>query len=402
MFNIKTSQKEKGQILVMVVVAITGLAAILALAFDGGMALMNRRNAQVAADAGALAGARFLCTGFPSTAANKAVQYATVENAAQSAIATVLDDVITVETSITHRTFFAGILGIQQITSEAAAAARCFSTTSAVGALPVAWACRPPISEPGGTGSADGDCQMQSITTQELATRQGSDLDAFHATYYDDMYIIMDSSDVSDDFICIEPDGGLLQCDFSEPPDGENELLAGGDRSWLDIDGGGGGANELTEWMENGFSGEILIHTWLPKESGTEAATFLAAATRVGDIVVIPVFDAYCDGYPTSTANCINIAHADGFSGADIIVDSAGSSTLYFHITGFAAFYISCVDAGPNGPCPGHTRAVDYGAITNNEKTIEGYFIDDFFAGGIGGWPNAPVNTGLYTVYLIQ
>ncbi len=55
-----TSRNERGQALVIMVFALIGLLAFVALAIDGGNTLTERRRAQNAADAGALAGARTL------------------------------------------------------------------------------------------------------------------------------------------------------------------------------------------------------------------------------------------------------------------------------------------------------------------------------------------------------
>jgi uncharacterized membrane protein len=53
--NVKST--EKGQALVLIVLAIVGLLGFAALALDGGMLLSERRRAQNAADAGVLAAA---------------------------------------------------------------------------------------------------------------------------------------------------------------------------------------------------------------------------------------------------------------------------------------------------------------------------------------------------------
>src|ERR1035437_3974378 len=52
------NRKEKGQALVLIALAIMGLFGMVALAIDGGMAFSDRRQAQNAADAGALYAAR--------------------------------------------------------------------------------------------------------------------------------------------------------------------------------------------------------------------------------------------------------------------------------------------------------------------------------------------------------
>src|SRR3972149_1920131 len=55
-----SNKHERGQAMVIFVLAIAGLLAFIALAIDGGNTLTERRRAQNAADAGALAGARTL------------------------------------------------------------------------------------------------------------------------------------------------------------------------------------------------------------------------------------------------------------------------------------------------------------------------------------------------------
>jgi Flp pilus assembly protein TadG len=82
--------REIAQVIPIVVIGLVGLVAMSALIIDGGALMMNRRSAQNAADAGALAGARELCLGKGVTAAKAAaIQYAVTENHATSATADV-------------------------------------------------------------------------------------------------------------------------------------------------------------------------------------------------------------------------------------------------------------------------------------------------------------------------
>ena len=53
---------ESGQILIIFAFGLVGILAIAALVFDVGQDLIERRNQQKAADAAALAGARYLTT----------------------------------------------------------------------------------------------------------------------------------------------------------------------------------------------------------------------------------------------------------------------------------------------------------------------------------------------------
>ena len=52
--------------------------------------------------------------------------------------------------------------------------------------------------------------------------------------------------------------------------DGINDiqLLSGGNRSWLDLDGGGGGG--LADWIEDGFNEVIEPHTWFQGQTGVD------------------------------------------------------------------------------------------------------------------------------------
>ena len=67
-------KRSRGQVLVLVVLMLVGLIAMLALVLDGGSFYSQRRQAQLAADAGALAGARARCdpdvSESPQSAAN--------------------------------------------------------------------------------------------------------------------------------------------------------------------------------------------------------------------------------------------------------------------------------------------------------------------------------------------
>jgi hypothetical protein len=67
----------------------------------------------------------------------------------------------------------------------------------------------------------------------------------------------------------------------------------------------------------------------------------------------------------------------------------------------FAAFNVTCVSAPPSTGCPGHDAAVLAGAISNNVKTIEGYFTREFYS-TIKGTPGGGVDAGVYGVYLIR
>ncbi len=419
--NGKISKRfEKGQALILVVASAVGLIALLALTLDGGFALMRRRAAQNAADAGALGGARELCeSGSAASAVAVAIKYAIIYNSAQSATETSIDGIVTVDAVAQYNSFFAGIFGIGQIEVAARAKAGCFAPGLGEGVLPTAWSCNPPVDVGLPTPDASftfGDCEVLAIDPRTLEIRQGTDENSlynFHHTWYPELYIIMDSGKTgSDDIVCVypperTPEEGEIQCDLDG--DGINDLLADGDRSWLDLDGGGGGSNELVDWIEGDAELEIVIHTWIPGQQGVTTSVFKAAAKRVGDIALVPVFNAICETDPFILTNCLSIAHGGSYTpGTDFIAYAGGTFTSYFHIIGFAAFYISCVqtvqvdpEKSPEG-CPGYRLAREAGIIEGSEKTLEGYFINKGFLQGISGQPSDGVDAGVYTVYLIE
>jgi hypothetical protein len=212
---------------------------------------------------------------------------------------------------------------------------------------------------------------------------------------YPELYIIMDAKSEPDDLTraCISG-GGAIPCDLDG--DGEDDLIANGDRSWLDLNGGGGGAVELSDWIDHGFPGVINSHTWLGPEPGVADSVFQTVGDHVGEIVVVPVFNLICNNYPSTT--CGSLMHPE-----DTIVPTSGGN-YYYHVITFAAFYISCVNApGVPGPeCPGHAVARRLDAIKNNEKTIEGYFLKGIFSGLGGGSSGGGIDTGAYSLKLIR
>ncbi|RPI27761.1 MAG: hypothetical protein EHM70_17460 [Chloroflexota bacterium] len=371
---IRNHATEKGQSIILIAILMLVFVGFLALVIDGGISYATRRTAQNAADAGALAGVRELCNGeTDSIAINRAREYAITRNKATDAVVDVSGKAITVTTSIPFNTFFGGFLGQPEMTASAVAAAKCYPPGGAKYILPVAWACKPPVG-----GSDSEDCSIQYGEEGVPGPT----------------YLIMDSITATDDFNCQDPPNsgtpaGTLDCDLND--DGIDEVLSSGNRSWLDLDGGGGG--QMVDWVEDGFPGKVEIHTWLSGEPGVSNNIFQAVDTRVGDIVVIPVFDRFCEGVPGDA--CPTLMDPE-----DKVVEGGGTSAVYFRVISFSAFIVTCVDAPPNGPCPYHDQAVDEMGIPDNTKTIEGYFIDKGYIPYVDGKEEGGIDVGVYTIYL--
>ena len=138
-----TQNSEQGQIIILMVVTIVIMVALAALVIDGGNLYLNRRAAQTAADAAALAGAYEHCVNKASLAivTNVVNEYAMLQNRATAVEALeVYDKKVRVVVSISLPTFFAKIFGVSQETVVADAAADCLLPGGIKGDLgPIAW-----------------------------------------------------------------------------------------------------------------------------------------------------------------------------------------------------------------------------------------------------------------------
>ncbi len=124
-----------GQVLVVVAVALLALLAFVALAVDVGGVYQERRAMQNAADAGALAGAREMCFGSEANAESVALDYTINRNGAAGALVTVTaPTTVTVVAARTYATYFAGLIGFDEIPVDADATAVC-GKSEAVGDL---------------------------------------------------------------------------------------------------------------------------------------------------------------------------------------------------------------------------------------------------------------------------
>lgn len=358
---------ERGQSLVIVTLLSIALIGMLAIVLDGGYAYLQRRVAQNAADAGALAGAREWCiTKNADLAVARALEYAVDRNGAVEADASLDSGEVTVNTRIPFQTAFARVFGQPEMTAVAEAVAGCFYPSMATGVLPVAWSCRA-----GQVLLPDGRCNMD----------------------YNQTFIIMDSSKITEDH-CAPL--GLLDCDTDD--DGFNDMLRGGDRSWLDLSGKCGGGSCLPDWITNGLPFSIEIHTWFPGQTGDPKPIYDAAKTRQGQIVLLPTFDLICQGDPATDPACGFHYSLDKYP-----PDGGCSSGQWcYHVIGFSAFVIDCVSRKPGETCPEKTLAVDAGILDKQDSTIEGHFVEGGFVPGLGGKTTDGVDMGLYTLYLTR
>jgi hypothetical protein len=400
-----TRNSEKGQTLVFVALALVGLFAVAALIIDGGSMYMQRRQAQTAADAAALAGANMLCVQKGSIAEVEQTvnQYAVVENRATAVESvTVVNQTVTVVTRITSAPFFAQVIGQESNTVTAQASAGCFNPATVRNVLPIAWTCRPAVG-----GSVDAGCVLKSIPWDvfkillTVVNFNGMILDdgdgETAASYMTGgagegklIYMVMDSDSFNPLVDCEELNAsGSINCDFND--DGILDVEGGADRGWLLLDGGTG-ASDLVDVMLNGFPSPITVPHWFPGKSGVANSVFINAHQLRFKPAVIPIFNAVC---PNTTRTSLPTACPAEYRSGDQISGTSGSST-YYRVAGFAPFVVTCVSKGASEPCPGKALS----KVKNNMSTIEGYFISGYSVGeGInpGGF-----DLGLYIISLTK
>jgi hypothetical protein len=429
-------ERENAQVIPLVVISLAVLIMMVALLLDGGALMLNRRTAQNAADAGALAGARELCMGNGEDAAQEAAEnYAWINlinkyvvsdiNLQDSVfladlameISKLQDkgyvvssdfdtppsgskfDEIVVTVVEPHPGFFASIFNMGTSSSGAVAGAGCFNPTSNL-VMPIAWSCRDPA-----IGSESEDCNYVNLNwnteikpvIDSYGPSEDSISDQLFSLYRPSIYIIMDS-----DKVC----GVDIDCDFDNNQ--WEELGSGGNRGWLNLTGDSSGSPNLEDWIENGVDEPIFIHTWLSGTSGNRPPIYTALRTRIGDVVFIPVFNVICDDMPEDDPACETAAHATTPPGVPLqpgetdVVIAGNPATPLYHIVGFAPFYITCVHTGKTDNCPGFILAQDTNpSIKDNTNTVEGYFVTGypFPAGDVG--PGG-VDLGNYIVSLTR
>lgn len=400
--------KDRGQSLVLLAIMMFVLMGMLALIIDGGMAYAQRRAAQNAADAAALAGAEEMCKGSSETAIRQmATNYVNNNGAEIQNVSDILisGSTITVTAHISYENFIARVINQPNMNVAAKAAAGCMTPCEAV-VLPVAWACKLPI----GTSTIPlNECKINL-----------SDLDAVPPEIH--RYLFADN--IKNDYPCAPagttPGLGYLDCDLdnycpSGPTSCTNDVIGGGgQRDWLALEDDSCSEADLKRWVNpnEGFGGTLAIHTWTRGCIGDKDVTYKEIAKwDVGLDVILPIYNEICPDDPSTNASCV--VHSN-----DTIYHNIGGASPYYHIIDFSKIHLTCVQTGDskskvtvdpaypqltNDICPEREAFIAANAALgldkNNMKTVEGFFITasgEEFHGACGeGNP-----TGTYTVYL--
>jgi len=412
---------EKGQTIILMVITLFMLIAVAALVVDGGNAYLGHRQAQTAADAGALAGAYEYCVNDHDPSAVIG-EYVEVQN--ESSLENWYIDgstgEIVVEVSKSQNNFFAKVLGLPVTTVRADASAGCFPPGSADNILPIAWSCRPPLP---GIPSDSPDCEWKSIPWSVMQDLIDSPsfvpTGAAGTVLYDSggntaasylggagsgdlmIYLVMDTIPSASEIPCIQTDpiNGTVDCDLDG--DGRIDILGNGDRSWLILDGDSNNA-QLDDIVRGELDFTVSAPTWYPGRDGAIADVYKDARNFIeGTPALIPVFEAICA--PTSNPLTDPLCQPLVEPGDGLVQISTAESSTYFRVVSFAEFYVTCVSNKLANKCPGKELALSYGIITQSTPSIEGYFIEGWTANSDQiGTGSSEIDLGIYVLSLTE
>lgn len=300
--------REQGQVLAQVALAMVVLLAFLALAVDVGQVYLKRRQLQNAADAGALEGARQMCF-VPGQTYASAQAPARAEALLNAPEATVnfppppgpYEVAMTVQVVENIPSFVAGIVGQNDFDVGARATAVCGAADTVCGLFPVAFK----------------ESQWQLIEND------------CGKTFY------LWASDQDD------TGGGNQQpnceeCICDVDGDGEEDVISEEGRAWLDFtdtvepldpyadncaESNGCGANELKCWVEESSAVRISLPTCIAGDTGVKAGVKNEIRDRAdlgppGNIVSVPIYTEKCgtdlkgncsDGFYVTRLGCMEV-----------------------------------------------------------------------------------------------
>ncbi len=421
----------KGQILPIVVLMMFVIIAMVAVVLDGGVLMFGRRGAQAAADAGALAGAQRLCEGYTvANVINEAVNYATTNNDATSATASVSGNAVTVTTTIDNPSFFAKIFGVNALHSTGYAVATCSYPTVAERVLPIAFYYRtpalntPPEDAEEANCETDGSCDIVTYDYEVLMPALDAILNPsggagmFDPTTkqlnlpLDNIYIVANNTKVCEKDVS----GNIVCADAAKD-------ISGGNRSWIDLNLLNDSNKTLSQIVQEGIDNALHTPAWLNGETGVVAAVYDSGVYDDFDpiedyeymdarLFFVPTYDMYCANGSSCETNW------------DGVYDyTVNPNQQAYRLTGFAGFVVTCVTKNSTAQygayipkntevkigtetvetktdiCPGFLAQNP--AQDVNESAIEGYFVSNYpvddYLGGIGG-----INLGIWLISLVE
>ena len=419
---------EKAQILPIVALMIVVLIAFAALLLDGGSIISNRRTAQAAADAGALAGAYHLCENNPTTAQAEAINYAEQRNDATSAeVIGITDNTISIRATVTNAPFFSRIFGSTELTATAEATAKCGHPNLGYKLLPIAFYWESPPISPG--DEADETRAIYYHDYDQLMTQLDATLPENQPLDY--IYIVAEGTKV-----CAKNVTGEVVCQ------GMDENVEGGQRTWIDLNAFNDSNKNLKQVMDDGVDNPIDTPVWAEGQTGVNTAIYQentwdgipTLEDTLYYLTLMPVYDRVCPVDPVS--NCSSSPNYDGYSiklvwdeeeeeytevnKLEFTADEVDYSYIinanaeHYRLVGFSPFLVTCVTRNDEcvlGEClPKNTgdntsnKAICPGYLaTEPDKTasaIEGYFVTGDIPINLSGLDG--FDAGINIISLIQ
>jgi hypothetical protein len=368
------ARKQNGQTIVIFAIILLTLIGMAALMVDGGMAMVYKRQAQAAADAGALYGAKGLCDG--KSLATIQSGLSPLNNGTALSLSSALEqkvtagDTVTATAAIIKNTFFAKLIDQPTINVSATAKASCLIPSHLYQALPLAFQCQNPEIPVDGTGKA---CGGLTINNWFDGMTSGNGLVIFvegeDANWLETFVIPEDQKFVcsSDgDMIC--SGGGLsdktvfsgcASCDQTS-----------GVRGWIpnicNSDGPGcisyPGVNFPSAFttldIHSDGSGQNV------EGQPTQSNSFMGSIKRVQDEPNAVYLLPYFSDPPTLFHDITNWPKV---------------TTAHYQLIGEMGFIVTCVSnqTSINNSCPGNKALYQQNSSwgTDGPRTIEGYFV---------------------------
>jgi len=422
--NLSSYRLEKGQVLPLVVLMMFVIIGMVALLLDGGAIMSNRRTAQAAADAGALAGAQQICEGATGPEAIAvAKNFAQGKNDATFAEATILASglEIKVATEVERTSFFAKIFGEDNLMASAEATAGCFYPSNAIRVLPLAFYYGgAPLGADATDCTEDNSCNLVNRDFEELMEElTDTEMVENGIVNYplDDIYIISDSIKVC------EKDAGVFYCSDMQVNAG------GGARTFIDLTKIKDPPANLSNIIQDGVDEPLRTPSWVNVQGAVNADVYNDTnyenfdpipdyETLEARLFYVPVFDQFCEEDPENTCS------TDTRDIFDYLVNENQAS---YRLIGFAPFVVTGVtknntctfgDSIPVGtwklggvditiknnaePCPGYAALkidLEADGETISKDSIEGYFVSDLLTDQYL-WGTEGVDTGIYLISL--
>lgn len=371
---------EKGQVIIIVAIAMVALITMAALIVDGAILMSHRRTAQAAADAAALAGAEYLCpnvvddlggiTAAKSAAETEARYYVGLNNAVVVEPITFPEvDTIHVEASVDSPPFFARILNETELSANAVAEASCTPLSTGAATLPIVYPCR----------DLNPDDGVVECTVDYYDFDHDDEWNRDNGRY-----VILHDTDAQNP-LCDDPVYDI-HC---------LNVVAMGDKGWVALDKDSN-KQDMEDWISGAVKPpEISAGFWLTAFEGASVNWYKTLTDYEGDTFLVPIYNSECSKTMPSDECPSLFMPGDN----DDLTEGYGAGRPSYRIAGFGLFVLTCVQDQQKDACPYRADLEDYGfdALGNNSiKTVEGYFIEGTYPTGGGDGEDY----GLYTVHL--